>query len=181
MMNGEESPRLIDLGRSIESPIGRGLFKLVELPLGKMFSLAEVNRLYAESLAVDGARNYFASIQRVLNVEYELDEGDAAKIPESGPLVIVANHPFGAVEGVILGQILTQRRPDVRLLGNHWLTEIPELREWVIPVDPWGGEEAVRANIAPVKSCLRWLNQGGVLATFPSGTVSHLQVRQAEV
>ena len=80
-MNGEESPRLIDLGRSIESPIGRGLFKLVELPLGKMFSLAEVNRLYAESLAVDGARNYFASIQRVLNVEYELDDG---RVPPSG-------------------------------------------------------------------------------------------------
>jgi putative hemolysin len=51
----------------------------------------------------------------------------------------------------------------------------------VIPVDPWGGDEAVQANIGPLKSCLRWLEGGGVLGTFPSGTVSHLQVRQAQV
>jgi putative hemolysin len=180
-MNGEESPRLIDLGRSIESPIRRGLFKLVGNPLEKMLSLDSINRLYAETRAVEDTRNYFASILRVFNVDYELTEEDAAKIPTDGPLMVVANHPFGAIEGVILGQILTQRRPDVRLLGNHWLTEIPEMREWVIPVDPWGGGEAVQANIAPVKSCLRWLKSGGVLAAFPSGTVSHLQVRQKQV
>lgn len=180
-MNGEESPRLIDLGRSIESPIGRGLFKLVESPLGKMFSLSAINRLYAESLSLEGAQNYFASILRVLNVEYELSDEDLAKIPENGPVVVVANHPFGAIEGVILGQILTRRRPDVRLLGNHWLAEVPEMKGWVFPVDPWGGEEAVHANIAPLKGCLRWLKSGGALGAFPSGTVSHLQVRKAQI
>jgi putative hemolysin len=180
-MNGNATTRLIDLGRSIESPIGRGLFKLVESPLGRMFSLSAINRLYAESLNCGDTRNYFASLLRVLNVEYDLSPEDAAKIPTTGPLVIVANHPFGAVEGVILGEILTGVRTDVRLLGNHWLTEIPGLREWMIPVDPWGGEEAIQANIAPLKGCLRWLKGGGVLGTFPSGTVSHLQVRQAAV
>jgi putative hemolysin len=146
-----------------------------------MFSLSAINRLYVESLSLEGAQNYFASILRVLNVEYALSDEDLAKIPESGPVLIVANHPFGAIEGVILGQILTQRRQDVRLLGNHWLAEVPEMRGWVIPVDPWGGDQAVRANIAPLKSALRWLKAGGVLGTFPSGTVSHLQVRQGLV
>jgi putative hemolysin len=180
-MNGDQSPRLIDLGRSIESPIRRGLFKLVENPLDKMFSLSAINRLYAETLTYGDSRNYFASILRAMNVECELSDEDLAKIPTAGPVVIVANHPFGAIEGVILGEILTRVRPDVRLLGNHWLTQLPEMREWMIPVDPWGGEEAVQANIAPVKSCLRWLKGGGVLGTFPSGTVSHLQVRKAQV
>jgi putative hemolysin len=180
-MNGDGSARLIDLGRSIESPIRRGLFRLVESPLGRMLSLSAINNLYAESLTYGDTRNYFASILRVLNVGYQLTDEDAAKVPTSGPLVIVANHPFGAVEGPILGEILTRLRPDVRILGNHWLSEIPEMREWVIPVDPFGGEEAVRANIAPLKSCLRWLNGGGALITFPSGTVSHLQVRQGAV
>src|SRR4051794_38069523 len=180
-MNGTESPRLIDLGRSIESPIRRGLFKLVESPLRRMLSLSTINRLYAESLTYGDTRNYFASILRVLNVEDQLTDEDAAKIPTTSPVVIVANHPFGAIEGVILGEILTAIRPDVRLLGNHWLSEVPEVREWVIPVDPWGGEEAVQANVGPLKSCLRWLEGGGVLGTFPSGTVSHLQVRQRQV
>src|SRR5205814_956277 len=180
-MNGDESPRLIDLGRSIESPIRRGLFKLVENPLHKMLSLSAINRLYAETLTCGDTRNYFASILRVLNVEYQLTDEDLAKIPVSGPVVIVANHPFGAIEGVILGEILTRLRSDVRLMGNHWLTEVPEVREWVIPVDPWGGDDAVQSNIGPLKSSLRWLRGGGMLGTFPSGTVSHLQVRQAAV
>src|SRR6185295_14083183 len=125
-MNGDESPRLIDLGRSIESPIRRGLFKLVENPLGKMLSLGALNKLYADSQAADDGGNYFASILRLLNVEYDLSDEDVAKIPADGPVLIVANHPFGAIERVILGELLTRRRPDVRLLGNHRLAEIPE-------------------------------------------------------
>src|SRR6476620_6962539 len=112
-MNGNETPRLIDLGRSIESPIRRGLFKLVESPLGRMFSLSAINRLYAETLTCGDTRNYFAAILRVLNVEYDLSPDHAAKIPTTGPLVIVSNHPVGAIEGVILGEILTSIRPDV--------------------------------------------------------------------
>jgi putative hemolysin len=188
MMNGDESPRLIDLGRSIESPLGRGLWKLVQSPVGRMLSLSainriyvESNRLYAESRSLEGGANYFASLRRVLNVQYSLSDEDLAKIPATGPVVVVANHPFGAIEGVILGEILTRARPDVRLLGNHWLGEIPEMREWLISVDSFGGEEAVRANIAPLKSCVRWLKGGGALGVFPAGTVSHLQVRKAAV
>ncbi|HXU80724.1 MAG TPA: hemolysin, partial [Polyangia bacterium] len=72
------------------------MFKLVEQPLGRMLSLSAINRLYAETLTCGETRNYFASILRVLNVEYELSDEDRAKIPASGPLVVVANHPFGA-------------------------------------------------------------------------------------
>ena len=51
----------------------------------------------------------------------------------------------------------------------------------MIPVDAFGGREAVQSNIAPMKACMRWLKQGGVLGVFPSGTVSHLKVRDERI
>jgi putative hemolysin len=181
MLSSDEAPRLIDLRNAIENPVGRTLYRLVESPIDRMLSLTTINKLYLESLALDHHPNYFASALRVLNIEYDLSDEDRAKIPTEGPVVVVANHPFGAVDGVVLGDVLSRLRGDVRLLGNHWLAEIPEVRGSVIPVDPWGGTEAVQANIAPVKACLRWLRGGGILGVFPSGTVSHLRVREARV
>src|SRR3954470_16965908 len=104
-MSGEQAPPLIDLGKSIESPFGRGLYRLVENPLGRMLSLRTIDRLYEQSRAAGGERG-FAAILRVLHIEYDLADEDAAKIPASGPVVVVANHPFGAMDAVILGDIL---------------------------------------------------------------------------
>src|SRR4051794_9590511 len=180
-MLSTDAPRLIDLRSTIESPVGRTLFRLVESPIDRMLSVSTINKLYRESLALRHYPNYFSSALRVLNIEYDLTDEDRAKIPTEGPVLVVANHPFGGIDGVVLGDILCRLRPDVRLLGNHWLAEIPEVRENVTPVDPWGGNGAVQANIGPLKSCLRWLRGGGILGAFPSGTVSHLRVREARV
>src|SRR4051812_30200036 len=181
MMQNENSRRLIDLRNHIESPMKRTLYKLVEQPLEKLLSVHVINELYTQSQSGQGPDSYFASVLRVLDIKYDVSEEDLAKVPTNGPVIVVANHPFGAIDGIILGDILTRIRPDVRLLGNYLLQSVPEVRDWVIPVDPFGGAEASRANIAPLKSCVKWLNKGGVLATFPSGTVSHLQLRQGRI
>jgi putative hemolysin len=177
-MSGEQAPRLIDLGRSIESPFGRGLYKLVQNPLGRMLSLGTINRLYEQSRASTDGERYFSSILRVLNVEYDLADEDAAKIPTSGPVVVVANHPFGAMDAVILGDILGHVRADARLLGNPWLAEIPEIAGRVIPFD---GDETGRPPLGALKASLRWLRAGGAVGGFPSGAVSHLQMREAQI
>jgi putative hemolysin len=177
-MSSEQAPRLIDLGKSIESPFGRGLYRLVENPLGRMLSLGTINRLYEQSRAGVPSERYFSSILRLLNVEYDLAAEDAAKIPTSGPVVVVANHPFGAMDAVILGDILGSVRADARLLGNQWLAEIPEIRSQVIAFD---GDESGRPTLAAMKASLRWLRSGGALGGFPSGAVSHLRMREAQV
>jgi putative hemolysin len=117
-------------------------------------------------------------ILSVLNIEYDLSDEDAAKIPASGPVVVVANHPFGAMDAVILGDILSSVRPDARLLGNGWPAAVPEIRDLMIPSDPGEGG---RPGLTAIKRCLLWLRGNGVLGVFPSGGVSHLQMRQAQV
>jgi putative hemolysin len=174
--------RLIDLRGSIESPVRRALYRLVELPVEKALAVAEVNKVYSMSVSLyEETGSYFSAGLAALDVEYEVSEADLQKIPTGGPLVVVANHPFGAVEGLVIGDLLTRVRADTRILGNQLLQEIPQMRPWVIPVDVLGGASAASANVAALRASLRWLQAGGVLATFPAGSVSHLQVRAARV
>jgi putative hemolysin len=178
----QSEPRLIDLRASIDGPVKRALFRLVELPLQKALALTEVNRIYSLSVSLcEEKGSFFSAGLDALDVEYELPDRDLAKIPTEGPVIVVANHPFGAIEGLILGDLLTRVRADARMLGNQLLQEIPQLRSWIIPVDVFGGGDAARANVAALRASLRWLKAGGLLATFPAGAVSHLQLREARV
>jgi putative hemolysin len=116
----------------------------------------------------------------LLNVRYRVSDPDRARIPEKGPLVVVANHPFGAVEGLILGALLRSVRSDVKLMVNHILKhlDLPGLKETYIYVDPFGAEDSSRKNIGPLREALHWVRSGGVLAVFPAGEVSHLNLRR---
>lgn len=102
-------------------------------------------------------------------------------IPKTGPLVVVANHPFGGIEGLILCDVLRRVRPDVKLLANYMLSVIPDLSEDFFYVDPFGGPESARRNMASMRAATDWVERGGVLGIFPSGEVSHLRLRQRRV
>ena len=89
--------------------------------------------------------------------------------------MIVANHPFGLLDGVVLGAILAARRRDFRILANSLIASIPQLREFTIPVDPFGSPGAVLANRKPLRESIQWLRAGGLLAVFPAGEVASLR------
>ena len=184
MLEHPERPadRLIDLRGGIEGPFKRALFRLVELPVEKALAVSEVNRVYTMSVALyEEKGSYFSAGLSALGVEYEVSDDDLRKIPATGPVLVIANHPFGAIEGLALGDIVSRARSDMRLLGNQLLQEIPQMRPWVIPVDVFGGAAAMAANVPALRASLRWLRAGGALATFPAGTVSHLHIREGQV
>jgi putative hemolysin len=173
-MKASDSPSvLIDLGSAIRSPGRRALFRLVEPSLNRILSLNRVNRFYAGLPVAQDHDNYFPTILRALAIEHQVSDEDRAKIPKKGPLIVVANHPFGAVDGLILGDIMTKVRDDVRILGNRMLARVPHIKPWIIAVDPDGRPDSARTNIGSMKTVIRWVRDGGALAVFPSGTVSH--------
>lgn len=174
--------RLVDVSGAFDSAFSKKLYSLVGSPFEKLLSLHTLNQLYSDNLPGDESfAGFFAASLKVLSIEYHLSDADRARIPKEGPVIIVANHPFGAVEGLILGDLLTGVRPDVRLMANYLLGQVPEMRPWLISVDPFGSRQSTHANLAPLRAALRWLREGGMLVTFPSGTVSHLHVRQRAV
>jgi len=158
----------------------RPLQGLVEVALERLLSLDQLQRMYAELPQVAGTDEFLALVLDKLKLSYEV-AGALAQIPATGRLIVVANHPFGAIEGLILAQVLGRVRRDVKVMANYLLAGIPELQDMFIPVDPFGGRDALRRNVGPLRAAREWLQKEGCLIMFPAGTVSHLHWRRAQV
>jgi putative hemolysin len=145
--------------------------------ISKLLKMGTIDRLYNDSRRSAGGLGFCGEVLRRLNVTVDVAPGDLDRIPRKGAVVAVANHPFGMVEGIALIRLLSTLRPDFRVLANEMLCSMEELRPWMIPVDPFGGEEASRANRRGLKAAFELLHNGGMLLIFPAGEVSHLQFR----
>lgn len=99
-------------------------------------------------------------------------ENDDASVPQDGPLVIVANHPFGALEGLFLYQWFARQRPDLKILGNELLGRIAPLAPALIAVDVLSGHSATGRNARSLIGARRHVAGGGALLLFPAGAVS---------
>ena len=116
----------------------------------------------------------------LLEARFEL-RGATDAIPTSGPLVVVANHPFGGVEGLYLYSLLAALRPDVRVLGNALLGRLPEFAPAIFTVDVLGGRKAAQRNGTAMRQAIRWVSDGGALIVFPAGEVASLDPQSRTV
>jgi putative hemolysin len=116
-----------------------------------------------------------------MKVGYHVSARDRSRIPLAGPVVVTANHPFGLLDGAILGTLLMRVRPDVKVLTNSLLAGIPELHQCCIFVDARGDSQAAAVNRSALRRAIFWLRTGGMLAVFPAGEVSYIHLRQLEV
>ena len=154
---------------------------LIERGIERVFGLDELQRRYSSLPAVRDVDHFLDEALGALRVAYDAPPGELARVPASGPAIVVANHPFGAIEGVVLAHALRRVRPDVRILANHLLQRIPELAELLLPVDVYGGSGAARANVRALRRALQWVQGGGLLLVFPAGAVSRVQLRRGRV
>ena len=116
--------------------------------LEKLLSLDKLREVYTASCEPDGT-NIFNRILKHMNVACPVSDSDLARVPATGATVVVANHPFGILDGVLLGALLLKVRPDLKILTNYMLTGVPELDEYCIPLDPFGERQqsAVSAQL----------------------------------
>jgi len=149
-------------------------------------TLQRVTQRHAWQRLYDRARRrgdagFCAALCEEMGASIQVSAPDLGRIPKSGPAIVVANHPFGLLEGVLLGSLLPCCRPDVKFVVNSLLSRIPELRDLTICVDPYGGAQAVRANLAAMKSAQEWLREGHLLVMFPAGEVATLDLKRGGV
>lgn len=102
-----------------------------------------------------------------------------AQVPHSGPTLVLANHPFGALEGIVLIALLARHRSDLRILANRSLAVVPELQPLFIFTDPM--TPSAPGNPKSIRACHQHLAQGGLLVVFPAGRVSQHQPKQGRV
>ena len=145
---------------------------------GLMSRLLPLKRLEALNSKVErsGEGLAFSRLLEALDVHYAVSQTDVERIPREGPLLVVANHPFGILDGVIAGDVLCRVRPDVKILTNRMLGAIRWLRPYCFWVDPFGTAESVRQSQRGLREAINWLKQGHTLFVFPAGEVSHFKL-----
>lgn len=143
--------------------------RFIERALG----LAALNGVYDEIHRTAAEGEFCSRALEVLDTALEVRAEDLARIPQSGPLVVVANHPSGGLDGVALIALLRRVRPDVKVLANYLLHCIPELRESFFFVNPFGAATPAARDIGALRGAMAWVRGGGVLGVFPAGEVAH--------
>ena len=94
-------------------------------------------------------------------------------IPKSGSLIIIANHPFGIIDGLILCSLVSKNRGDFKIMTHETLKFLPELEEYILPVDfSDNKKETIKFNLETAKKAQKHLMDKGILIIFPSGSVS---------
>ncbi|MCY9804692.1 GNAT family N-acetyltransferase [Vibrio scophthalmi] len=136
--------------------------------------LSKLDKFYAQRPAQCNTETFLRFTLQALGIDYQIIKGSLNQVPEQGAAVIVANHPLGCVEGVILAELLLMIRPDVKILANHYLKTVPELDSLFIGVDVFKGKERHKANLKALREAHRHLEQSGLLLLFPAGEVSQL-------
>ncbi|MDP2503456.1 hemolysin [Vibrio splendidus] len=134
--------------------------------------LSKLDKLYQDRPDELSSFEFMHHTLSALNIDYSVSAGATDDIPEQGPVVIVANHPLGAIEGVILADLVGSVRKDVKVLANELLKRLPELDDLFIGVDVFNSKESKRTNAKAIRDANRHLADGGLLIVFPAGEVS---------
>ena len=154
--------------------------RTVELCTGQPY----LKRLYRAYQAENLPHSHFwQEVITRLDLTVDLSGADMADMPKTGPLVVVANHPYGVLDGIVICWLVAQIRPDFKILINNVLCRAPEMAAHVLPVDFDETPEALQTNLTSRKQAKEHLDAGGALIVFPSGAISttpRFFARQAE-
>jgi len=132
-----------------------------------------LRRLYFQHQA-SGWENasFFDVAIKALSLDLRYDAERLAALPKEGPLVVVSNHPFGVLDGIVMCALMRKARPDFLVLTNAVLLRAPEMRDHMLPIDFTETMEAQRANVASRAKALAHLQNGGCVVIFPAGAIS---------
>jgi putative hemolysin len=155
VVNDGERASVFRLARGTNAPFS--LSRFVQTAAERLLGLDRLDAMYRGLPATSDVDAFLARVPERFAVSTVHAPGALHRVPREGPVLVVANHPFGAIEGILLARLLRQVRSDVRIAVNELLQRIPELGELFIPVDAFGAAGAARVNTRAMRRALRWL------------------------
>lgn len=166
---GLNTTRDISYAFSAETKGGRALIRLMENSTGR---LRLIKRAEGYESDVAAGQQFFTVMLERYGLTLDVVRGSLQNVPSAGPLIVIANHPYGILDGLTLGHILEQTRGDFRILANSVFRKAEEINRVVLPISFDEDKEAMALNIATRKRALGYLGDGGAIGIFPGGTVS---------
>jgi len=163
------APREISYSWSAKGRAAKVFIKTIENITGRP-RLLRLAQGYEEE--VEAGRNFWEVMQERYSINMEFVGGGMENIPRTGPLVVVANHPYGILDGLALGRILSESRGDFRIIAHVVFRKAEDLKKVILPIDFSETKEALAQNLATRKAALSYLADGGAIGIFPGGTVA---------
>jgi putative hemolysin len=162
--------RRLSYAGTFTNPFKANTIRVLEWVTAKI-TLLRLIRSFEQSGAPFGSPFWPKAI-RHMGIRIDTPPEEVARIPATGPVVIVANHPHGLVDGMVMAEIVNRVRSDFKILTRSLLTGIPEVEEFMIPV-PFPHEENARElGLQMRDETMKHLKAGGVIILFPAGKVA---------
>jgi putative hemolysin len=167
-MNGPDDIEAFSYAASDDPPLKRFLIRTIERASGQPYLVW----LYRDYQKQPVRESFWDAAVKRLELKLVYDEEKLAAWPKSGPLVVVANHPFGALDGLVMCHLVAKVRPDFLVLTNSVLYRVEEVKPWLLPIDFAENQAAIKTNLASRATAKAHLMAGGCLVIFPAGGVS---------
>ena len=165
----KEVARDISYSSSAKSKAGRAVIRSIENMTGRI-SLIKKAKDYENEVAA--GRDFWEVILEKYNIRLNILGGSLENIPKKGPVVVVANHPYGILDGLMLGYILSTTRTDFRILAHRVFKKAQDLDKVILPINFDETRDGMAQNIETRKRAISYLSKGGCVGIFPGGTVS---------
>lgn len=162
--------RRLSYATTFTNPVSRRVIQTMELLTGR-FRLLRLIRKF-EAGGVPHGQAFWSRALDIMGIALETPEDEIARIPPEGPLVIVANHPHGLVDGMVLAELIGRVRTDYKILTRSLLTGVAEIEDFMIPVPFPHEDDALGKNLEMRKRAMSHLADGGCVVLFPSGVVA---------
>ena len=161
--------RDISYASSARSRGGRALIRTVENATGR---LRMIRRAEGYEREVAQGRSFWDVMVERYGLSLEIVSGHLDNVPREGPVIMIANHPYGILDGLMMGHVLSVTRGDFRILANNVFRKAKDLDEVILPISFDETREAMQVNIDTRRKALSYLANGGAMGVFPGGTVS---------
>lgn len=169
MKEQRQVTRDISYAHSAATRGGRVMIRAMENASGR---LGLIKRAKGYEVEVANGRDFWQVMAERYGIQLDVTKGDLSNIPKDGPLILIANHPYGILDGLVLGNILSITRGDFRIMAHSVFRKAEELNRVLLPVSFDNDREALKLNLETRKESLRYLGDGGAIGIFPGGTVS---------
>lgn len=159
-------------------PVLDGHPKITEW-LMKLLWLDKCNKIHARVCDTPGPDVARRLVEEEYRIKLEVDGREVLDNLPEGAFITVSNHPFGAIDGIILIDLIGQRRPKFKVMVNMILNYISSMRPNFIAVDPSASDDPGKraVSVAGIRAVLRQLKDGEPIGFFPAGSMSKTTLR----
>lgn len=169
--NGTYDRRSLTYSNSFPNPFVRYTIKAIEWMTGKITVIKRIRQF--EGLGEFKGQAFWPATMRVMGIDLQTPEHQLDRIPAEGPVIFVANHPHGLVDGMILADLIGRRRDDYRILTRALLTGIDEAASGYMISVPFPHEPNAQQKMLDMRAAaMAHLKAGGLISLFPSGAVA---------